>query len=203
MKLCITGPLESTDRWFLLTQGQWWRKRFHVITTSWCWHKEENTSCNLYHLAPMVGKVHRGDRSRISTKSYVPLSDFRQVKRFTHFANTTRKFGGDKAKTHSKIRQMLQNISLNPLYTDKINDYARTYTGGKWMLLSYDDVIQYKYLSVLMALCEGNPPVTGGFPSQSPMMRSFCVLLWSELTVGQTIETPVIWDAIALIKTSV
>ena len=30
-------------------------------------------------------------------------------------------------------------------------------------------------ISALLALCEGNPPVTGGFPSQSPVMRSFDV----------------------------
>ena len=30
-------------------------------------------------------------------------------------------------------------------------------------------------LSALLALCEGSPPVTGGFPSQRPMTRSFDV----------------------------
>ena len=29
--------------------------------------------------------------------------------------------------------------------------------------------------SVLLALCEGNPPVTGGFPSQRPVTQSFDV----------------------------
>ena len=29
--------------------------------------------------------------------------------------------------------------------------------------------------SALLALCEGNPPVTGGFPSQRPVTRSFDV----------------------------
>ena len=29
--------------------------------------------------------------------------------------------------------------------------------------------------SALLVLCEGNPPVTGGFPSQRPVMRSFDV----------------------------
>ena len=29
--------------------------------------------------------------------------------------------------------------------------------------------------STLLALCEGNPPVTGGFPSQRPVMQSFDV----------------------------
>ena len=28
-------------------------------------------------------------------------------------------------------------------------------------------------LSVLLALCEGNPAVTGGFPSQKPVTQSF------------------------------
>ena len=35
--------------------------------------------------------------------------------------------------------------------------------------------------SALLALCEGNPPVTGGFPSQRPAMRSFdifCIYAW-------------------------
>ena len=31
--------------------------------------------------------------------------------------------------------------------------------------------------SALLALCEGNPPVTGGFPSQVPVPRSFDVFL--------------------------
>ena len=58
--------------------------------------------------------------------------------------------------------------------------------------------------SVLLALCEGNPPVTGGFSSQRQVTGSFNVLFWpaSEQTVEQTIGTPVIWDAIALIMTS-
>ena len=55
---------------------------------------------------------------------------------------------------------------------------------------------QIKTFSVLLALCKGNPPVTG-----DTMLRCF---LWSvvEQTVEQTIETPMIWDAIALIMTS-
>ena len=52
----------------------------------------------------------------------------------------------------------------------------------------------------LLALSEGKPPVTGGFPSQRPVTRSFDVLFdlrLNEQTVEQTIERPVIWDAIA------
>ena len=54
--------------------------------------------------------------------------------------------------------------------------------------------------SALLALCEGNSPVTAEFPSQRPVTRSFDDLF--EQIVEQTIETPVIWDAIALIMTS-
>ena len=57
--------------------------------------------------------------------------------------------------------------------------------------------------SVLLALCEGNPPVTGGFPSQRPVVRNLDIFFdVSGQTVEQTIKTPVIWDAIALIMTS-
>ena len=39
----------------------------------------------------------------------------------------------------------------------------------------HDDVIKWKQFFALLALCEGNPPVTGGFPSQKPVTRSFDV----------------------------
>ena len=59
--------------------------------------------------------------------------------------------------------------------------------------------------SVLLALCEGKSPVTGEFPSQRPETRGFDVffdLRRSDQTFEQTIETPVFWNAIALIMTS-
>ena len=55
--------------------------------------------------------------------------------------------------------------------------------------------------SALLALCEGNPPVTGGFPSQRPVTRGIDVS-FDLRSNERTIETPVIWDAIALIITS-
>ena len=57
-------------------------------------------------------------------------------------------------------------------------------------------------ISALLALCEGYPP--GEFPSQRPVTQSSWCFLWSvpEQTVEQTIETPVIWDAMVLIMTS-
>ena len=61
--------------------------------------------------------------------------------------------------------------------------------------------------SALLALERGiprspvNSPVTGEFPLQRPVTRSFEVFFDMRLNQRQTIETPVIWDAIALIMT--
>ena len=43
------------------------------------------------------------------------------------------------------------------------------------MSFAHDDVIQMETFSALLALCEGNPPVTVEFPSQRPVMRRFDV----------------------------
>ena len=57
--------------------------------------------------------------------------------------------------------------------------------------------------SALLALCEGKSRVTGEFPSQRPVMRSFDVFLSvPEQAAEQTLETPVTWDAIVFIMTS-
>ena len=59
--------------------------------------------------------------------------------------------------------------------------------------------MMYLYLD-----CAGNWPVTGEFPSKRPVTRSFDVFFDAvpEQTVEETIETLVIWDAVALIMTS-
>ena len=51
--------------------------------------------------------------------------------------------------------------------------------------------------SALLAPRDWNPPATGGFSHKVDVFLSA-----PEQTVDQTIETPVIWDAIALIMTS-
>ena len=63
---------------------------------------------------------------------------------------------------------------------------------------------QMKAFSALLALCEGNPPVTDGFPSRRPVTRSFDVffdLRLNKLLSKASIETPVIWGAIVPIMT--
>ena len=47
--------------------------------------------------------------------------------------------------------------------------------------------LQKETFSALLALCEENLPVTGGFPSQSPVTRSFDVF-FPERLIEQTIE---------------
>ena len=39
--------------------------------------------------------------------------------------------------------------------------------------VGHDGVIEWKYFPRYWALCEGNPPVIGGFPSQRPVTGSF------------------------------
>ena len=47
--------------------------------------------------------------------------------------------------------------------------------------------------SALLALCEGNPPVTSGFPSQRPVAQSFDIFFdLHPKTVKQAVETQVI-----------
>ena len=61
---------------------------------------------------------------------------------------------------------------------------------------------QMETFSALLAFCEGKS--TGGFPSQKPVAQIFDVFFDLRLNkrFKQTIETPVILDAIALIMTS-
>ena len=53
---------------------------------------------------------------------------------------------------------------------------------------------QMETLSASLALCEGNPSATGGFPSQRPVTRNFDIFfdLLHKRAAWQTIETPVI-----------
>ena len=66
----------------------------------------------------------------------------------------------------------------------------------------HGDVIKWNHFPRYWLFVRGNPPVTGGFPSQRPVTRSFDFFLSTpDQTVEQTIETPVTYDTIALIIT--
>ena len=62
---------------------------------------------------------------------------------------------------------------------------------------------QMETFSASLALCKGNPPVTGGFTSQKPVTRSFDVFfdLYLNERLSKQSRT-VIWDTIALIMAS-
>ena len=47
-------------------------------------------------------------------------------------------------------------------------------------LTEHNDVVN-ENISALVAICEGNPTVTGGFPSQRPVMRSFDIFFYLRL----------------------
>ena len=57
---------------------------------------------------------------------------------------------------------------------------------------------QIETFSALLALCDGNSPVTAEFPLQRPVTRSFGVFfdLHMNILLSKKIETPVIGDAI-------
>ena len=58
--------------------------------------------------------------------------------------------------------------------------------------------------SALPAICAGNSPVTGEFPAQRPVTRSFDVFFDLRLNKQlSTIVRLVIWDAIAPIMTCI
>ena len=61
---------------------------------------------------------------------------------------------------------------------------------------------QTETFSALLALCAGNSPVTGEFPAQRSVASNFDVFFDLKKTVEQKIVRLVIWDAIALIITS-
>ena len=63
--------------------------------------------------------------------------------------------------------------------------------------MSHDDVIKWKHIFALLALCAGNSPVTGEFPSQRPVTRNFDVFFdlrlnkrLSKQSWGWWFETP-------------
>ena len=58
-------------------------------------------------------------------------------------------------------------------YFIKLPSYLQTWYNGLKEISTWRH--QIETLSALVALCEGNPPVTGGFPSQRPVTRGFDV----------------------------
>ena len=65
-------------------------------------------------------------------------------------------------------------------FHSNIDSYYVLVPSGKKHYLSHlyqlhDDVIKWKHFSTLLAICAGNSPVPGEFPTQRPVTRSFDV----------------------------
>ena len=89
------------------------------------------------------------------------------------------------SQTHSfiSVLTLCERASLGKIYTQHIfplsiisrHEYGTLPHGKKIK----DRAVAYRHqmetFSALLALCEGNPPVTGGFPPQRPVTRSFDV----------------------------
>ena len=105
---------------------------------------------------------------------------------------------------YTLIEENIATKSLHP-YKQRISMWMKSLT-VLWLALLKPLTWQRHQMetsSALLAFCAGNSPVTGEFPAQRPVTRSFDFFLSAlELTVEQTMETPVIWNAIALIITS-
>ena len=54
------------------------------------------------------------------------------------------------------------------------------------ILSVHNDVIKWKHFPRYWPICEGNPPVSGGFPSQRPVTRSFDVFF--DLCLNKTLS---------------
>ena len=74
--------------------------------------------------------------------------------------------------------------------------YMRIYSLGNWQtsMAYHEGIMTWKRFPLYWALCEENPPVTGGFPSQrASNVELLCFLCCSpEQSVKQTIKLPVV-----------
>ena len=76
-----------------------------------------------------------------------------------------------------------------------------------WAAIHYEDTVswwrhQMEAFSALLALCAGNSPITGEFPAQRSVMRSFDVFFDLRLNKRLNQQLWGWWDAIVVIMTS-
>ena len=67
--------------------------------------------------------------------------------------------------------------SQSALGTKRLTLFSRSLMIPRFTVWSFMMTSSNGNISVLLALCEGNPPATGGFPLQRPVTQSFCVFL--------------------------
>ena len=69
----------------------------------------------------------------------------------------------------------LSHLLNNPILMVWPSSAASTHVHDSTLIITvaHDDVIKYTLFSALLAICAGNSPVTGEFPAQRPVTRSF------------------------------
>ena len=78
-----------------------------------------------------------------------------------------------------KESQYINNIDFTKIMSNMCISYTKTliwYGVLNWWSETQDDVFKWKH-SALLDLCVENSPVTGEFPLQRPVVRSFAVFL--------------------------
>ena len=178
---CITGPLwrESTSGWWIsFTKGQLFLLRCVIHSYISC----------LEHI----------DSSYSGPRCLWCHDDTMKWKWFLHYRPFVKGI-------HQWLVDFLHKgpVILIKMCNSLLYKLSRTH----WLILFWAKMFvvswwhhEMEMISPLLALCEGYPIATNGFPSQ----RANNVELWcfhwcsSEQTVGQTVEVPVIWDVMTL-----
>ena len=92
---------------------------------------------------------------------------------FSLSSKIAKPFAGDK---YCVIHSLNASFHWNSHHTNIFPDII-TVTSHHWYVywgcLTFRSWSRHGNISVLLALCEGNPPVTGGFPSERPVTRRF------------------------------
>ena len=119
--------------------------------------------------------------------------------------------------TRNILMKSLDFFGQTTLCDEPTNKLASAHRGAVWeglvislLLACWTNTVpwwrhQMEVFSASLARCAGNSPVTGEFHTQRPVTRSFDVFFDIRLIKRLSIQTTVrlvIWDAIALIMTS-
>ena len=95
-----------------------------------------------------------------------------------------------------------------PWVTQSPREWIHSHSWHIWYCISYTVCTWWRHrmetFSALLAICAGYSPVTGKFPAQRPVTRSFdgFFFICARINVDSTIVRLVIWDAIAPIRAS-
>ena len=171
----------------------------------------------MYELIHIVQAAHHQGKKIIVQQDYLPLrwmwaTDCHQI------SNISCTFVGNKIVDHSDVVGATPTgaSSSSTWYLASI-DWAKT-TARRVDKLTFWDLVplilkiwrwvkwqsswwyhNMEILSILLALCEGNPPVTGGFPSQKANNVEHWCFLWFEMWwCSCDITVMASWTAIAI-----